>query len=118
MTLLLPLQLKVIFNVPELERNNADSDEACVDAGCKGMENRDDNGHTLLRVPGTPSETFQRRKNRSKSPSGRNKSNNNMKHSASNASIDSVLGKNEVEDLSDSESESEWQDNNRGGTRL
>ena len=115
MTLLLPLQLKVVFNVPELERNN--SDEACVDAGCEGMENRD-NGHTLLRVPGTPSETFQRRKNRSKSPSGRNKSNNNMKHSASNASIDSVLGKNEVEDLSDSESESEWQDSNRGGTRL
>ena len=79
---------------------------------CDGVENKNSNGDTHLRVPGTPTETFQRRKHRSKSPSRQSKT-NSMKHSASNASIDSVLGRNEVEDLSETESESEWQDNNR-----
>ena len=83
-----------------------------MDVVCDGVGNKDSNGDTHLRVPGTPTETFKRPKHRSKSPSRHSKT-NSMKHSASNASIDSVLGRNEVEDLSETESESEWQDNNR-----
>jgi hypothetical protein len=72
-------------------------------------EERTWKNNTHLDVPGTPTETFRQRKNRSKSPT---RSKNNMKHSASNASIDSVL-KNENEDLSETESESEWHENNK-----
>jgi hypothetical protein len=89
-----------------------DGSDDYVDIECEGGTWKDNND-AHLHVPGTPTETFQKRKNRSRSPS-RHKDVNNMRHSASNASIDSALGKNDIEDLSDSESESEWQENNKG----
>ena len=100
-------QLKVCFTVPELERNHIEYEEAIGDT--EGEEGAWKNNRHL-NVPGTPTETFRQRKNRSKSPTG---DKNNMKHSASSASIDSVL-KNENEDLSETESESEWHENNKG----
>ncbi|CAB3988947.1 Phosphatidylinositol 3,4,5-trisphosphate 3-phosphatase and dual-specificity phosphatase PTEN [Paramuricea clavata] len=107
-------KLQVVFTVPELKRNHMDGSDDYVDIECEGGTWKDNNdAHLRLPAPGTPTETFQRRKNRSRSPS-RHKDVNNMKHSASNASIDSALGRNDIEDLSDSESESEWQENNKG----
>ena len=73
-------------------------------------EDRTWKNNTHLDVPGTPTETFRQRKHKPRSPTS---DKNSMRHSASNASIDLVL-KNENEDLSETESESEWNENNKG----
>ncbi len=97
-------QLKVYFAVPELERVHMEYDEEDGDIQCE-VEAREDNGRAPLNVPGTPTETFRTRKNRSRSPSGNR---NNMNHSASNVSLDSALRNDN--NMSETDSESEWQD--------
>lgn len=96
--------------MPDVRRDSMDCDGASVDIECEDVTcEGEDAVHTHLAVPGTPTETFSRRKKRSKSPDKRN-----MKHSTSSVSIDSGQGKTDTDDLSDTDDESEWNENSRG----
>lgn len=85
----------MIFTVPDLREEREDYEDGKEDES--------------VVVPGTPSATFSRCKNnaRSPSPSGQK----GISHSTSTVSIDSFLGKNDIDDLSETDDESEWQEN-------